>query len=73
MHPRCGLWDFNEINSVNLTVLTHSNIRAGKQKIKTPYMDKRYKRSFHMYTHANSCLIINLRIRKHYSIQKIVH
>ena len=25
-------------------------------------MDKRYKRSFPMYTHANSCLIINLRI-----------
>ena len=24
---------------------THSNIRAGKLKIKTPYMDKRYKRS----------------------------
>jgi hypothetical protein len=34
-YNRCGLWDFNEINGVNLAVLTHIcigriHIRAGK-------------------------------------------
>ena len=32
-YNRCGLWDFNEINSLNLAVLTHISrihIREGK-------------------------------------------
>ena len=33
IYNRCGLWDFNEINSLNLAVLTHISrihIRDGK-------------------------------------------